>query len=170
MSADEIETMRNQAKQYGGGTEGWKRSLKETAVRMVRQGLIRGYLAFDNDIAVEWCNANDRANYYRVGEFDLDHLPDDSAYSHNCLPGQVLSVVCFEICPDYRGKGSATQLLKQICSDAAKNGYQYVEAYPEISGQTSMAFTGPVQLYEKNGFSEFKNDSKTIIMRKHLVK
>ena len=76
MSAGEIEAMRDQAKQYGGGIEGWKRSLRETAVRMVRQGLIRGYLAFDNDLAVGWCNANDRTNYYRVGEFDLDHLHD----------------------------------------------------------------------------------------------
>ena len=42
MSAGEIEAMRDQAKQYGGGIEGWKRSLRETAVRMVRQGLIRG--------------------------------------------------------------------------------------------------------------------------------
>jgi len=33
-----------------------------------------------------------------------------------------------------------------------------------------MAFTGPVKLYEKNGFAEFKNDGKTIIMRKHLTK
>ena len=160
MSAGEIEAMRDQAKQYGGGIEGWKRSLRETAVRMVRQGLIRGYLAFDNDLAVGWCNANDRTNYYRVGEFDLDHLPDESTYSHSCLPGQVLSIVCFEISPDYRGKGIAKQLLKQICSDAARNGYQYVEAYPEVSGQ--------MKLYEKNGFAEFKNDGKTIIMRKHL--
>ena len=74
MSAGEIEAMRDQAKQYGGGIEGWKRSLRETAVRMVRQ---------------------------------------------------VLSIVCFEISPDYRGKGIAKQLLKQICSDAARNGYQW---------------------------------------------
>ena len=64
MSAGEIEAMRDQAKQYGGGIEGWKRSLRETAVRMVRHGLIRGYLAFDNDLAVGWCNANDRTNFY----------------------------------------------------------------------------------------------------------
>ena len=48
------------------------------------------------------------------------------------------------------------------------DGYEYVESYPTVSGQTAMAFTGPVRLYEKNGFSEFMNDGKTIIMRKHL--
>ena len=111
-----------------------------------------------------YCNAFNMS----AGEFDLDHLPDDSSYSHSLLSGQVLSVVCFEISPNHRGRGIATILLKQICSDAAQNGYQYVEAYPEVGGQTSLAFTGPVRLYEKNGFSEFKNDGKTIIMRKHL--
>ena len=85
------------------------------------------------------CNANDRTNYYRVGEFDLDHLPDESTYSHSCLPGQVLSIVCFEISPDYRGKGIAKQLLKQICSDAARNGYQYVEG---LSGSERTNFYG----------------------------
>ena len=68
MSVGEIENMRELAKQFGGGTEGWKRALRDTAARMVRQGLIKGYLAFDSDIAVGWCNANDRVNYYRVGE------------------------------------------------------------------------------------------------------
>ena len=168
MSVDEIVKMRELAQQYGDGTEGWKRALKETAACMVRQRLIRGYIAFDNDISVGWCNANDRVNYYRVGEFDLDHLPDDSAYMHNCPPGKIKSIVCFEISPDYRGQGIATQLLKQVCSDAQKDGYEYVESYPTVSGQTAMAFTGPVRLYEKNGFSEFMNDGKTIIMRKHL--
>ena len=62
----------------------------------------------------------------------------------------------------------AMQLLKQVCLDAQKDGYEYVESYPTVSGQTAMAFTGPVRLYEKNGFSEFMNDGKTIIMRKHL--
>lgn len=81
-----------------------------------------------------------------------------------------ITLLFFAESSDYRGKGIAKQLLKQICSDAARNGYQYVEAYPEVSGQTSMAFTGPVKSYEKNGFAEFKNDGKTIIMRKLLNK
>lgn len=35
---------------------------------------------------------------------------------------------CFEISPEYRGKGIATLLLNRICEDAELDGYIYVEA------------------------------------------
>ena len=81
MSTVEIEHMREAAKRFGGGAEGWQKSLRESAAKMVKEGRIRGYLAFDKGIAIGWCNANDRMNYYRVGEFDLDHVPEDRAPS-----------------------------------------------------------------------------------------
>lgn len=59
-----------QAAEYGGGKDGWKRALRESAMRMVEFGEIQGYLVYDNGLAIGWCNANDRLNYYRVGEFD----------------------------------------------------------------------------------------------------
>ena len=62
MSAAEIENMRKRSLFHGGGTEGWRRSMRETASQMVKEGKIRGYLAFDKGIAVGWCNANDRMN------------------------------------------------------------------------------------------------------------
>jgi len=48
---------------------------------MVRSGIIQGYLAYDSDLAIGWCNANDRLNYYRVGEFDMDNIPEDASNS-----------------------------------------------------------------------------------------
>ena len=60
MSANEIENMREEAKRYGTGVEGWQKSLRESAVQMVKEGRIRGFLAFDNGVAIGWCNANDR--------------------------------------------------------------------------------------------------------------
>ena len=161
--------MREQAKIYGGGTEGWKKALRESAVQMVRERKIRGYLAFDNGIAVGWCNADDRMNYYRVGEFDLDHVPEDCAPSECLREGQIKSIVCFEICPEYRGKGIAAQLLNRVCIDARAGGYVYVEAYPSDQAQNSLAFTGPVRLYEKAGFAEFSRVGGTVVMRKGLL-
>lgn len=46
-------------------------------MRMVKQNIIQGYLAFDGDVPIGWCNANDRKNYTRVGEFDLSNIPDE---------------------------------------------------------------------------------------------
>ena len=54
MSTTEIENMRDTAKQYGGDIEGWKKVLRETAAQMVKEGRIRGFLAFDNGIAIGW--------------------------------------------------------------------------------------------------------------------
>ena len=143
---------------YGGGAENWKRALRESAVKMVRAGARKGYLAFADGLAVGWCNANDRMNYYRVGEFDLDNVPSDEK-----------PVVCFEIAPDYRGNGIATALLERVCSDAKNDGYAFIEAYPMKQGHNNaLAFTGPIKLYEKFGFVTFCENGNTIIMRKAL--
>ena len=167
MSAAEIEIMRERAKAYGGGTAGWQRAQRETAARMVREGRIRGYLAFADGLAVGWCNANDRINYRRVGSFDLDQVPPDRP--PDCgRAGQVKSVVCFEICPEYRGKGIASKLLQRVCKDAGAEGYAWAEAYPEDGAQPSLAFTGPAALYEKTGFTVFSRTGHTIVMRKKL--
>ena len=64
--------------EYGEVKEGVRLALRASAWKMVQEGLIQGYLAYDNDIAVGWCNANDRLSYFRVGEFDIDEAPVDS--------------------------------------------------------------------------------------------
>lgn len=168
MSAAEIRKMREQGKQYGGGIDGWKRALRESATQMVRAGKISGYLAFDKDIPVGWCNVNDRMNYYRVGEFDLDHLTTDCKPSGCQQKGQIKSFVCFEISPEYRGRGIAAQLLTRACNDAQAQGYCFTEAYPTEGAIQSQAFTGPLQLYLKAGFEEYSRNGHTIIMRKAL--
>ena len=164
-SKAEIDRMRENAGVYGGGTKGWKNALREAASQMVKEGRIHGYLAFADGIAVGWCNANDRASYYRVGEFDLDNVPEDRTYDHHQF-GQIKSIVCFEISPEYRGKGIATQLLKRVCIDAEAEGYDCVEAYPVEGEQSTLAFTGPITLYQKMGFLEHSRTGNTIIMRK----
>ena len=158
-----------QAEINGGGSDGWKKALRDSAVRMVENGEIRGYLAYDGDKAVGWCNANDRLNYCRVGEFDLSAVPPDEPCDDCDYKGQVKSVVCFEIAPEYRGKGIATLLLEAVCQDALSEGYAYVEAYPaEDEGLQGMAFTGPRRLYEKKGFRIITRKGNTLVMRKQL--
>lgn len=169
MSAVEIKELHRQAKTYGGSTDDWKRVLRESAVRMVRAGKICGYLAFEKGVPIGWCNANDRTNYYRVGEFDLDNVPEDKAASDCRKKGEIKSIVCFEISPEYRGKGIATQLLNRVCADAKIEKYNFVEAYPKEQEQYNMlAFTGPIHLYKKAGFIEFSRAGTTIIMRKSV--
>ena len=158
------------AEEYGNGFEGWVRALRESAERMVAAGEIQGYLVFDNGVSVGWCNANERLNYYRTGEFDL-HTPPEDEEATNCSgPGEVKAIVCFEIAPDYRGKGIASMLLQRICEDAKEEGFKYVEAYPvKGGGYMGMAFTGPMHMYEKAGFKVVEQKGEAYIMRKELA-
>ena len=158
-----------QAEINGGGSDGWQKALRDSAVRMVANGEIQGYLAYDRDLAVGWCNANDRLSYSRVGEFDLSDVPPDEPCDDCQYRGRVKSVVCFEIAPEYRGKGIATLLLEAVCRDARAEGYAYVEAYPVTDeGLQGLAFTGPKRLYEKAGFTVTARRENILVMRKQL--
>jgi GNAT superfamily N-acetyltransferase len=157
------------AKEYGDGKEAIRRALRESAWPMVQNGIIQGYLAYDNDLAIGWCNANDRLNYFRVGEFDIDDSPADSVPSDCPRKGYVKSVVCFEISPEYRGRGIAGMLLARVCHDAAEDGYSFVEVYPKEEKKDSvLSFTGPYKLYSKAGFEEYERIGSTVVMRKAL--
>ncbi len=169
MDRDQLGQLSARAEASGGGAEEWKKALRSSAWQMVSDGVIRGYLAYDNGLAVGWCNANDRLNYYRVGEFDLDSVPDDTAPVDCPGKGFIRSVVCFEISPAYRRMGIAGKLLEQVCEDAAAARYTFVEAYPrDKAGDSALSFTGPYRLFEKAGFEEYKRIGPTIIMRKAL--
>ena len=82
------------------------------------------YLAYDNGIAIGWCNTNDRLSYFRTGEFDLHTLPEDQEYSHSIVPGEVKAIVCFEISPEYRGKGIGTEMMRRMLKLLKQSGYQ----------------------------------------------
>lgn len=170
MSKEQISIeLSGKAESYGGGIDGWKKALRESAVQMVRSGKIQGYMAFENGLAVGWCNANDRMNYYRVGEFDLGNVPADEEPIDCQKKGQIKSIVCFEIAPEYRGRGIATKLLERVCSDAEKGGYDFVEAYPSAQEQyNALAFTGTIHFYEKAGFIPFVHKGNMVVMRKML--
>ena len=172
MSRERIQTeLFDQAEINGGKSEGWKKALRDSAIRMVKNGEIQGYLAYDDAIAVGWCNANDRLNYSRVGEFDLSSVPPDESCDGCQRIGEVKSVVCFEIAPEYRGQGIASRLLNSVIEDARSDGYACVEAYPSDGDDLQgLAFTGPKRLYEKAGFTVVTKKGNTLVMRKQLDK
>ncbi len=170
LSKERIKTeLYQKAEEYGNDFESWKRALRESAERMVAAGEIQGYLVFDNGVSVGWCNANERLNYYRTGEFDLQTTPEDEICTNCNVRGEVKAIVCFEIAPEYRGKGIASMLLQRICEDAKAEGFKYVEAYPvKDGGYMGMAFTGPMHMYEKAGFEVVEQADQSYVMRKKL--
>lgn len=78
-------------------------------------------------------------------------------------------MVCFEIAPEYRGKGIATALLQRAVADAKAEGFIAVEGFPVIRKKRyEWDCTGPVRLYEKVGFSKVLEKGGKAVMRIEL--
>ena len=151
---EEIRQMVSEFKTYGV-----KETVRRYAVEMLKQNRIQGYLAYDGDVSVGWCNAADMESYAGfVPEF---------ARKNAC--GKTVSIVCFEIAPEYRGMGIASAFIDRVCSDAKSEGYAAVEGYAKLSDQRNdFDYQGPVRLYEKAGFTEAARENGLVIMRKVL--
>lgn len=138
---------------------GVKQTLRKYAVEMLNQNQIQGYLAFDGDLSIGWCNAADIESY-------SGFVP---AFAKENICGKTISIVCFEIAPEYRGMGIASAFIERACNDAKEKGYVAVEGYAKISEKRDdFDFQGPMQLYKKAGFVEVARQDGQVIMRKML--
>ncbi|MBP3610233.1 MAG: GNAT family N-acetyltransferase [Lachnospiraceae bacterium] len=136
---------------------GVKETVRKYAVDLLNAGKIHGYLAFDGDVSIGWCNAADRESY-------TGFVPD---FARDKAVGRTMSIVCFEIAPEYRGMGLALAFIERVCEDAKAAGYAAVEGYARIREQREeYDFTGPVRLFEKAGFMEAARDGEQVVMRK----
>ena len=80
-----------------------------------------------------------------------------------------MSIVCFEIAPEYRGMGIASAFINRVCEDARSKGYAAVEGYARISDKRNdFNFQGPYNLYQKAGFTEIARENEQAVMRKVL--
>ena len=146
---------------FSYGDENFVRVLREIVIRQITSKALQGYLAYVDGISIGWCNANSKANF-----------PLESANGFRlCAPAEKKekAVVCFEISPEYRGKGVATALLNRAVADAKAEGYVAVEGFPQIHTERfEWDYTGPVSLFEKAGFTAITKQDGSIIMRKEL--
>ena len=152
--------------QYQAGLEYAKkdpgRASREIAEQQIADGVLRGYIAYVDGKSIGWCNANDRANYPAEPCRDVPFYAPAEAKEK--------SVVCFEIAPEYRGKGVATALLQQVIVDAKAEGYVAVVGFPVMRDERyEWDNQGPVRLYEKAGFTKVSEKDGTAIMRKGLL-
>jgi len=87
-------------------------------INRINENELRGYLVFENDKPIGWCNANNRSNYQRLlRDYDLIDNPDD----------EVCSIVCFLIHPDYRRQNIATSMFNKLVLDwTGQNGIKII--------------------------------------------
>jgi len=140
---------------------------RDYAIQYVRGSNIQGYLAYCDDEVVGWCNANTRADClkcYCWRRF-MGFVPTEESHADI----RVKSVFCFAIAPEMRRKGIARLLLERVCRDAAQDGFDYVEAYPnkEFANEAE-DFMGPAEVYKKSGFTVHYETERQFVMRKQL--
>ena len=135
---------------------------KAAAVRYVREGTLCGYLAYEGGRVIGWCGANDRnacRKCFGVKWIVGAELPETEERG--------LSVFCFEIAPDMRGKRVASSLLERAICDARTEGYAFVEAYPAKKAEGEQEnYAGPAALFEKAGFEKTGETENRFIFRK----
>lgn len=132
---------------------------REYAIQFIKKDAFGGYLAYCEGKVVGWCNTNDKRAYDNVNyTFPMEEEEKNK---------KVKAIACFNVAPDFRGRGVATRLLERVCLDAAKEGYEYIEAYPFIDN-ANHAYHGPKSMYEKNRFTVYREESGCNIVRKYL--
>ena len=132
------------------------------AIEYVQNGSLQGYLAYCDGEIVGWCNAS--ADCQRA----VDHLRAFWPIQEYRAKTHVKSIFCFTIAPKVQRMGVATKLLEYVCQDAARDGFDFVEAYASRNA-TDHACRGPVGLYEKCGFSKSIEKEGRVVMRKSLA-
>lgn len=137
------------------------------AHQYVKNDNIQGYLAYCGDEIVGWCNSNTKLDCLKCISWrrSMGDVPIEESETGI----KVKSVFCFVIAPKMKRKGIATQLLECVCKDAAQDGFDFVEVYPEkeIIDETTN-FHGPFEMYVKSGFTVYCETEKRLVMRKQL--
>ncbi len=132
---------------------------REMIIERINANELQGYLVFENNKPIGWCNANSRSNYQRLlRDFDLIDNTDDKA----------CSIVCFLIHPDYRRQGISQKLLEKVIEDYSNTDYDYLESYPRKGKSGENNFKGPMELYKRNDFQMHKEYDDYYVMRKKL--
>ncbi len=130
---------------------------RSAMIDAIRSGAARGFLAYDGDRVVGWCNAAPRAAYPTLRD-----LPGDAT-----LQG---ATPCFVIDPGRRREGIAGLLLEAACTALAEAGVRSMGAAPnEKAGRDAHNARGPVRLYEHAGYEKLQTlPDGTVIMEKQL--
>ncbi|MHA3700656.1 N-acetyltransferase family protein [Jatrophihabitans sp. YIM 134969] len=122
-------------------------SREEVARALGRRRNPPGVVGYVDGTAVGWCSIGPRAENPRLAKSKLIRPLDDVA---------VLSVICVVIRGGRRKRGYTTPLIEGAVAWAASRGAPAVEAYPvDAEGgriDTTMAFVGTRQMFEKAGF------------------
>jgi GNAT superfamily N-acetyltransferase len=134
---------------------------KKAFKRIVEAGPPPGLLAFDDGLAVGWCQITPR---------NLLPWLDRAWRLKRADDAPVWSISCFYIRKGYRRQGITSALIRGALAEAKRAGAVAVEAYPLDADKTpSASGTGYASTFERLGFIEVaRHVPPRPIMRRYL--
>jgi hypothetical protein len=113
---------------------------KQEFQSIVKKGPPPGLVAFNNDMAVGWCQLTTKAS--------LPWLEKNYNYHHTGNK-DVWCISCFYIKRGYRKKGVTSALIKKAIEFVKLSNGKLIEAYPR---DAASSFTGFPSTFQKAGF------------------
>lgn len=137
------------------------------ALDYVKNNILQGYIALSDKKIIGWCNANTKSDCANCAGI-VFALPDLKKVVS--APEEKVKVIyCFMVAEEYQRQGVARRLLQAVCEDAKKEGFDYIEAYPQKDASvTWMQFMGFDELYKKEGFEHYEELDDKYVVRKYL--
>jgi GNAT superfamily N-acetyltransferase len=152
---------------YEGKDFSTREKRRNYAIQYVKNNNIQGYLAYYEDKVVGWCNANTKSNCLKCCSWRMfmGSVPTEKSTQDI----KVKSIFCFAITPEMKRKGISKRFVEYVCQDAVKDGFDFVEAYPNKNFiDDAEDHMGPLELFNKNGFTIYYETEQKYVMRKKL--
>lgn len=144
---------------------------RKAAEQLINDNILKGYLAYHNNLAIGWCNTNDKKRY---SQLEFNEVIDDNE-------SKTQAIACVAIAPEYRDKDAHLCLITRVCEDAKARGYEIVEAYPSpikapyssscmylFKENATGCYAKPIYMYEQAGFIVVSENEKYTKMQKKL--
>ena len=131
---------------------------REVAVEMIHADKIHGYLVYEDESPVGWCNCDDKANY----TFLARHVSSEDEKE------KTKSIVCLKVLHEKNFFQVGSALIEAVCRMSKKEGYEFIEVYPHEGAMLCADFDNTLQLYQANGFKLLGMKNGEAILRKEL--
>ena len=132
---------------------------REVAVEMIGAEKIHGYLAYEGNTPVGWCNCDDKQKYIFLARHVAAEVGEEK---------RVKYIVCLKVAADKDFFGVGSALLESVCRLSKEEGYSFIEVYPNEGAMICADFDSALQLYLANGFQLRSMKNGEAVLQKEL--
>lgn len=137
------------------------------AIDYVQNNILQGYIALCDERIIGWCNANTKSDCLNCA--GVLFAIQDLQKAVSAPEEKVKVIYCFMVAEEHQRQGVARRLLQAVCADAKKEGFDYIEAYPQKDASDRwMQFMGFDELYKSEGFEHYQELEDKYVVRKYL--